>query len=517
MPAPRFCASCGSRAQQGARFCSDCGARLDGGAAPQAVATGGGLRINAAGGAVLGAFLVVGLGIWTAILSPAPVKAPLGASAAPKGGGAPQPSGDFGPDDGDGDGGGDTGAQTRKLIDDLDRKAKADPKDIETWNKLGLVYVLAAQRDPSFYPQARTTFEHVLEVDPKQTVALRGLANVHHGRGEYRKAIEYYERYLAEKTDDDAVRAEMGTAYLSAGDVAKARSIYEAVLAKTPSHLEAQYFLAKAMLQQGDEKAALAAFKKARDLASDDAARRQIDTDIASITGEAPAARPAANAAPGSPSSTPLQQEVEKALRAAPIMGERMVRLEWTGPVTARAVVTRFPMSGMPPEVREKFLGRLNEQLKGAQQRAGGTDVVRVDITDDATQETMATLSTGSPAETPPAVAPAAAPAPVAPKPAAPAADGAVRTPFQTEVEKALREAPIMGDRIVSIDWPDAFTGRAVVANFPMAAMPEAVRDKFTTRIRDAVALAQTHNRVSGGRVELVDQASQAVMATIAP
>jgi cytochrome c-type biogenesis protein CcmH/NrfG len=486
MPAARFCPACGTRAHAGARFCADCGAPLDGSAGPPA-AVPAGLRLNPAGLGVLGGFLVVGLGIWTTILSPAPIKPPLGASAAPAAQNAPPA-------------GAGASGEARKMIDDLNRKAKDNPKDVEAWNKLGLVYVLAAQRDPTFYPQARSAFEHVLELDPKQSVALRGMANVHHGRGEYRKAIEFYDRYLAVQPADDGVRTEMGTAHLSAGDIPKARSIFEAVLAKTPNHLEAQYFLGKALLQQGDETAALAALRKARTITTDDDARRQIDTDIASITGEA--VPPKAPLAPGVAASTPLQRDVEQALKSAPIMGERLDRFEWTAPTQGRAVVKQFPMAGMPAEVREKFLARMEDQLRAAAQRANHTGPLQIEIVDATSMDVMATLST-SPQAAPPTGAPAAA------NPALSA--------FQSDVEAAFRGAPIMGERIAGIEWTGASAARIRVQNFPMAGMPEAVREKFTTRLTDALKELAGRHTASGVRVDLVDQESGAVMATITP
>lgn len=444
---------------------------------------------------MLGGFLVVGLAIWTTILSPAPAKPPLGASAAPAAGSMAN----AGPD-----GGGGSGGEARKIIDDLSRKAKDNPKDIEAWNKLGLVYVLAAQRDPTYYPQARSAFEHVLELDPKQTVALRGLANVHHGRSEYRKAIEYYDRYLAEKPTDDAVRTEMGSAYLSSGDATKARSIFEKVLQTTPAHLEARYFLGKTLLQQGDESGAIASLRKAREIATDDDARRQIDSDIASITGEAPP--PKAAPAPGvATASTPLQRELEQALKSAPIMGERLQRVEWTGPTTGRAVVAQFPMSAMPAEVRDKFMGRMKAQLETARNRASSAEALQIEITDADSGDVMATLAVGGDA--------ASAPGP-SPTPAASAPSG---SPFQTDVEAGLRAAPILGDRIGKIDWTTPATARVLVQNFPMAGMPDAVREKFTTRLTDMLKQAAGKANVSGARLELVDQASNEVMATITP
>jgi len=65
---PRFCPECGIKAVSGAKFCIDCGTSLVGGARTVAA----GWRPTAAGSTTLGVFLVGGLAIWTAILSPDP-------------------------------------------------------------------------------------------------------------------------------------------------------------------------------------------------------------------------------------------------------------------------------------------------------------------------------------------------------------------------------------------------------------------------------------------------------------
>src|SRR5262249_44240424 len=150
---------------------------------------------------------------------------------------------------------------------------------------------------------------------------------------------------------------------------------YHEVLAKHPDFLQAHYNLAVAHAQLGDDKEALSEFKEARALASDDKVRQQIDEMVARLKGEKPPAPPpsvaAAGPAPSAPAAdsgprSPFQQDVEKRLRGAPIMGDRIVRVDWTGPGSARVLVQNFPMSAMPEEVRGKFTDRLAQELRAA-------------------------------------------------------------------------------------------------------------------------------------------------------
>src|SRR5262249_34099870 len=88
MPA-RFCPQCGTPAAPRAKFCIERGVRLDG-TGSAAAATG--RRLPGLGAGVLGFIVVAGLGIWTAILSPAPPRPGPGASAARSTGPAPGPA-----------------------------------------------------------------------------------------------------------------------------------------------------------------------------------------------------------------------------------------------------------------------------------------------------------------------------------------------------------------------------------------------------------------------------------------
>src|SRR5262249_10848130 len=132
-----------------------------------------------------------------------------------------------------------------------------------------------------------------------------------------------------------------------------------------------------------------------------------------------------ANPATDSGPRTPFQQDVEKRLRAAPIMGDRILRFEWDGPGSARVLVQNFPMSAMPAEVRGKFTDRLAQELRAASGANQPGGEVKLEIADAGAGTVMATVT------------PADAPPPANPTPAS-----APHSPLQQSVDKPLRAAP---------------------------------------------------------------------------
>jgi len=354
---------------------------------------------------VFGLLLVSGLAIWAAILSPAPPQprpggAPGGPAVPPDGGQAAQALPREIP------------AEVESFIVDLERQAQAAPQDKAIWVRLGKVYGRTAQLDPSYQPKALSAFDHVLAIDPDDREALRGKANVFYDRNDHAQAIPLYERYLALAGDDPAARTDLATMYLSAGDGPKAVATYRSVIEKHPDFLQAHYNLAVTHAQLGDVDAALAGFAKARTLATDERARRQIDGMIAHLKGEAPPPAPggaeagggAGTGAPGgqpepevarapSTAGSPFQRDVEARLRGMPIMGERIVRVDWRGPGEGRVAVRSFPMDGMPEAVRGKFTDRLAEELRAAAQANPPGGQVKLEIADAEGGRVMATVT----------------------------------------------------------------------------------------------------------------------------
>ena len=403
---PRFCSMCGTRLTPGHRFCSACGAEIRPGVAGAfpAAAVPGTWRLTSAGLGLAGFLVVSGLAIWAAILSPEPPRPGPGGmprtALAPEGAAAVA-----GPIE--------LPAEVKTFITELAARAKASPDDLPTWARLGAVYYRAAQLDPAYYPEALRAFDHVLAREPDNLEAVKGKANVFYDRNDHAQAIPLYERVLAATPDDPDVLTDLATMRLSAGDAKQAIDGYEAVIAKHPEFLQAHYNLAVTHAQLGHTQMALERFRAARAFAPDEGTRKQIDAMMARLTGAvgagagggptpgadsgqagartggAPAAAPPVDATPRSP----FQAAVEKAFRSAPIMGERIVRFEWSGPGTARALVQDFPMDAMPPAVRDKFATRLAEDVRAAAGANAPGGPVTIEIADAAAGTVMTTVS----------------------------------------------------------------------------------------------------------------------------
>ena len=346
--------------------------------------------MSATGSAVLGSFLIAGLAIWTAILSPAPPQAAPGRGATRASDAPAVAQGELPPDHPKVPL--QLPAEVKTFIDDLAKKASADPKDLATWGRLAQVYYRTAQVDHSYYEKAKAAFSHVLELDPKNAEALRGLGSVHFELDEPDEAIDLYERYLQQKPDDQNTRTALAASQLSAGDTEKAIAILRDVIAKKPDTWPAHYYLGIALEQQGDRAAALVSVKKARELATEDSVRTQIDQAIARLGGETPAGGEAAPAAADGAPRSPFQRAVEQAFRAHQIMGPRIVRFEWSAPGMGRVLVQNFPISGMPDEVKQKFTTRLSDTLRDAARANDPGGPVKIDIADASSGEVMATV-----------------------------------------------------------------------------------------------------------------------------
>jgi tetratricopeptide (TPR) repeat protein len=276
-------------------------------------------------------------------------------------------------------------ADVKRHIEEMEAKAAAQPKSLETWRAVAEVEYRASQVDRTYLEKAEASFRHVLTLAPKDLDALRGLGNVHFDREEYGKAIESYQSYLVLKPDDPSVRTDLGTMYLYGGEPDKAIAEYGKVLAQDEKFYQAHFNLGIAYAQQGDTTKALASFGRARELAPDEGTRKQIDAMVDRTTS---AGRPAA-----AEQSQTFQQRTESALRGHPILGPKVVALRWASATVGEVRLREFPMQGMPEMVRQKFLDRLRGELADAKQKSGTAGSARLDLVDDASGQVMATVS----------------------------------------------------------------------------------------------------------------------------
>jgi len=339
-----------------------------------------------AGLVVLVVFLAVGLALWVALLAPgeAPERPPLAPKspeeeqARSEGGGRlPKGHPPLGiPED------------VKKILADLRQKAESHPQDLEAWKNAAQAEYRAGQVDHTYLEKAEESFRHILELDANNLDAIRGLGNVHFDRDEYAKAIEAYTRYLTLKPDDVSVRTDLGTMHLYNGDAEKAFAEYDKAIAQDPKFFQAYHNLGVAYAQQGQMDKALDTLRRARELAPDDSTRQQVDALIDRVTKEG---QRAGSTGAGEPKT--FQGRVEENLRRHPIIGPKIVKLEWTSPSEVRVRVHDFPMESMPEPVRQKFLNRLKGELAGAKREGAVTGPARIDLVDDPSGQVMATVN----------------------------------------------------------------------------------------------------------------------------
>jgi len=439
-PGANFCTQCGARLAAGARFCPSCGRAVAEPARPgessrqRKVAAGATvpartLRDQLPGLAVLALFLAVGLGIWVAVLRPG---APT--SSAPKRSAPPAEAGNLPPDhppivlpD-----------EAKKFLDSLVTKANAAPIDAGAWRNLAQVQARAAGIDASYGPQAIESYRHVLSLAPDDEDALRGLGNLYYDERQYAPAAEYYERYLKLKPDDLNVFTDLATSYLYQHQVDRSIDLYGKVLETDPDFLQAHFNLGIAYEAKGDRAKALASLAKARALATDDAARAQIDRVVAQMKGEAEGgavlgafagdekagAAPAGAGAPAGGAATggaatggpaaggvargsvaaggaagasagatstarAFRDEIEAALHGQEILGPKITAIEWPAPTRARVLLAGFPIEGMPVGARSVFRGHLETILDDAKAKHGVSEESAIDLVNAATGTSM--------------------------------------------------------------------------------------------------------------------------------
>jgi tetratricopeptide (TPR) repeat protein len=278
----------------------------------------------------------------------------------------------------------------KSRISELAAKAEAAPQDLNAWKTLAQVQFRASQFDSSYRSAALTSYQHVLELAPQDLEALRGVGNVYYDLEEYARAIEHYEKYLALQPQDSNVRTDLGTMYLYSGKPDRAVAEYQAVVTKNPTFFQAHFNLGIAYQEKGDKEKAVRALTRAKELATDQEVRQRVDQLLTQIS---PGVKPASIPAPEGTAPSLFQSAVEQLFRGHEIMGPKVSRIEWSSPTRGRVHLHSFPMSGMPPEVRERFIGRMRTKINEAKVLHSLEGEVKIEMVDADTGQVMETIT----------------------------------------------------------------------------------------------------------------------------
>jgi tetratricopeptide (TPR) repeat protein len=411
--------------------------------------------------------------------------------------------------------------EARKFIDELKAKADASPGDVAAWDRFGDAAERAAMFDPSYYPQAEDAYAHVLKLEPDNLPALHGIGNIDYDRRRYDQAIAAYEHYLSRKPDDARVRTDLGTMYLSSGNPDVAIVQYGKVLAAHPDFFEAYFNLGVAYADQQNKPVARSYFLKARALAPDDRARGETDHMLAAVGG--PAAPGESAVAAGGNAAT-FQGAFEQMVRALPIAGPKVHGVHWSGDSRARVLMDEFPMDQMPPFATARFLTDLKSGTSDAMISHHVKGPVTVEIADASSNRVMQSVTVDAAAapaadvvasETPSNAMVSATPSVSSPSSSSSASSAPPGT-FQDAVAGMMRNLPVAGPKVTSVEWPSTMRAKVMMDNFPMDAMPPFARDKFIADIKSGLESAKRTHKVAGTvTVDIADAQSGRVMQSV--
>jgi hypothetical protein len=87
---------------------------------------------------------------------------------------------------------------------------------------------------------------------------------------------------------------------------------------------------------------------------------------------------------------------------------------------------------------------------------------------------------------------------------------------FQGAMEQMLRDLPVAGPKVQSLQWPSPTKTRVLMDNFPMDQMPPFAANKFMTDLKAGIDQVKSAHKVDGPvEVDICDAATGRVMQAV--
>ena len=262
-------------------------------------------------------------------------------------------------------------------IGKLEAAARQHPTDLQAQQALAsaLVGKLRESETPpnQLIFAAMEALSGVLKIKPEDPDALIAMADISFNQQVFGKAADYYSKYLGLEPHDNGARARYASSLSFAGKFDDALKELKFVLEKDPKNFNASAYLAITYAQMGKKNEAISAGEKALSLAPNEEARERFSQFLSEVknasmpdqqeksagpAAKQPATQPAASSGPSAPPAAAgsAATVLGDFVKANPVAGPKFVESVDKGNGVIALYFRAFPMEGMPPFVKDKFV-----------------------------------------------------------------------------------------------------------------------------------------------------------------
>ena len=275
--------------------------------------------------------------------------------------------------------------------------ALKNPKDKTAWvNYAQALGEKLSIKDPpqGLIFEAITALRQILDIDPKDKDALLTMAEISFQQQAFAKSAEFYEKYLEIVPEDIDMRARYASSLSFTGKFDDSLKELGRVLSVKPDHFQALAYSAVTYAEMGDKAKSKAVGTQALAAAPNAEAKERFSKFLASLDKEASPQRGNISSADSKIASNsslsfePAIQIVVDQVKNNAVAGKKFVDAKLTSADSLTISLDNFPVSQMPPFVKDKFLGGIREKAF-----SGNSPLKSVILFDSATKQTLETLT----------------------------------------------------------------------------------------------------------------------------
>jgi len=242
--------------------------------------------------------------------------------------------------------------------------------------------------------EAITALRQILDIDPKDKDALLTMAEISFQQQAFAKSAEFYQKYLEIIPEDIDIRARYASSLSFTGKFDESLKELGRVLTVKPDHFQALAYSAVTYAEMGDKEKSKAVGAQALAAAPNAEAKERFTKFLTSLDKESSPQRgnvtpPESKLASNSNANfEPAIQLVVDQVKNNPVAGKKFVDAKLNSPDSLTISLDNFPVSQMPPFVKDKFLGGIREKAF-----SGSSPLKSVILFDSASQQTLETLT----------------------------------------------------------------------------------------------------------------------------